>query len=95
MVTAKANLMLESLSLMGYDALGIGDDDLTLGKQFLGELSKKAPFPFLSSNLVDAESGKPVFQSSLIKEINGSKSGSLASSLPMPFQGPKTRDSKG
>ncbi len=82
MVTAKANLMVESLNLMGYEALGIGDDDLTLGKEFLVELSKKAKFPFLSSNLVEAESGKPLFQSYLIKEVNGLKSRNLQPPLP-------------
>ena len=95
MVTAKANLMLESLSLMGYDALGIGDDDLTLGKEFLSELSKKAPFPFLSSNLMDAESGKPVFQSSLIKEINGLKVGIFSLLSPDAFSGPQDPRLKG
>ena len=95
MVTAKANLMLESLSLMGYDALGIGDDDLTLGKQFLGELSKKTPFPFLSSNLMDAESGKLVFQSSLVKEINGLKVGIFSLLSPDAFSGPQDPRLKG
>ena len=53
MVTEKAHLLIESFNLMGYDAMGIGDDDLTLGKEFLVEISKKANFPFLSSNLLD------------------------------------------
>jgi len=54
----KAHLMIEGLNLMGYDAIGIGDDDLTLGKEFLLEISKKANFPFLSSNFFDEASGK-------------------------------------
>jgi 2',3'-cyclic-nucleotide 2'-phosphodiesterase (5'-nucleotidase family) len=50
MATAKAHLMLESLNVMGYDALGIGDDDLTLGKEFLMDLSKRQDFlSFLQS----------------------------------------------
>jgi 2',3'-cyclic-nucleotide 2'-phosphodiesterase (5'-nucleotidase family) len=87
--------MLESLSLMGYDALGIGDDDLTLGKEFLGELSKKAPFPFLSSNLIDAESGKLIFQSYLIKEVNGLKVGIFSLLGPDAFSGPQDPRLKG
>jgi 2',3'-cyclic-nucleotide 2'-phosphodiesterase/3'-nucleotidase len=63
----KANLIIESFNLMGYDAIGIGDDDLTLGKEFLLDISKKANFPFLSSNLYDEATGKTLFQSSLIK----------------------------
>lgn len=71
----KAHLMIESFNLMGYDAIGIGDDDLTLGKEFLLEISKKANFPFLSSNLFDEVSGKNCFQLSLIKEVHGLRIG--------------------
>ena len=95
MVSAKANLMLESLSLMGYDALGIGDDDLTLGKEFLSELSKKAPFPFLSSNLMEAESGKLFFQSTLIKEVSGLKVGIFSLLSPDVFSGSQDPRLKG
>jgi len=56
-ISEKAYLIIESLNLMGYDAIGIGEDDLTLGKDFLMEISKKANFPFLSSNLFDEASG--------------------------------------
>ena len=95
MVSAKANLMLESLSLMGYDALGIGDDDLTLGKEFLSELSKKASFPFLSSNLMEAESGKLLFQSTLIKEVSGLKVGIFSLLSPDVFSGSQDPRLKG
>jgi 2',3'-cyclic-nucleotide 2'-phosphodiesterase (5'-nucleotidase family) len=71
----KAHLIIQSLNLMGYDAVGIGDDDLTMGKEFLLEISKKAHFPFLSSNVFDEGSGKILFQSSLIKEIHGLRIG--------------------
>ena len=74
-MAGKAHLMIESLNLMGYDAMGIGDDDLTLGKDFLLEISRKASFPFLCSNLLDEASGKNLFQTSLIKEINGLRIG--------------------
>jgi 2',3'-cyclic-nucleotide 2'-phosphodiesterase (5'-nucleotidase family) len=71
----KANLIIESFNVMGYDAMGIGDDDLTLGKESLLNISKKANFPFLSSNLYDEATGKTLFQSSLIKEIHGLRVG--------------------
>jgi hypothetical protein len=69
-MAGKTHLIIESFNLMGYDAMGIGDDDLTLGKEFLLEISRKANFPFLCSNLLDETSGKNLFQTSLIKEIN-------------------------
>jgi 2',3'-cyclic-nucleotide 2'-phosphodiesterase (5'-nucleotidase family) len=95
MVTAKANLMIEALNLMGYNAMGIGDDDLTLGKDFLISLSKKANFPFLCSNLVDGESGKPVFQSHIIKEVNGLRVGIFGLISPDTFSGPQDPRLKG
>jgi 2',3'-cyclic-nucleotide 2'-phosphodiesterase (5'-nucleotidase family) len=60
---------------MGYDALSAGDDDLSLGKEFLVEISKKAKFPFLSANLIDEESGKLLFKPYLLKEIQGFRIG--------------------
>lgn len=91
----KAHLMIESLNLIGYDAMGIGDDDLTLGKEFLLEISKKANFPFLSSNLLDEVSGKVLFQSSLIKEINGLRIGIFSLLSPDFFSGPSDSRKKG
>jgi len=74
-MSEKANLIIESFNVMGYDAMGIGDDDLTLGKGFLLDISKKANFPFLSSNVYDEASRKILFQSSLIKEFRGLRIG--------------------
>ena len=95
MVIAKAHLILEALNLMGYDALGIGDDDLTLGKDFLMDLSKKAKFPFLSSNLFEGESGKLIFQSHLIKEVNGLRIGIFSLISPDSFSGSQDPRLKG
>ncbi len=91
----KAHLIVESLNLMGYDAIGIGDDDLALGKELLLEISKKANFPFLSSNLLDEASEKVLFQSSLIKEINGLRIGIFSLLSPNFFTGPSDSRKKG
>jgi 2',3'-cyclic-nucleotide 2'-phosphodiesterase (5'-nucleotidase family) len=91
----KAHLIIESLNLIGYDAMGIGDDDLTLGKEFLLEISKKANFPFLSSNLLDETPGKVLFQSFLIKEINGLRIGIFSLLSPDFFTGPSDPRKKG
>ena len=81
----KAHLMIESFNLMGYDAVGVGDDDLTLGKEFLLEISKKANFPFLSSNFFDEASGKNLFQLSLIKQVHGLRVGIFSLFSPDVF----------
>ena len=91
----KAHLIIESFNLMGYDAMGIGDDDLTLGKEFLLEMSKKANFSFLCSNLLDETSGKNLFQTSLIKEINGLRIGMFSLLSPDFFTSPSDPRKKG
>ena len=94
-VEEKARLMIESLNLMGYDAVGIGDDDLTLGKEFLLEISKKAHFPFLSSNLFDEASGKHLLQSSLMKEVHGLRIGIFSLLSPDFFTNASDQRKKG
>jgi 2',3'-cyclic-nucleotide 2'-phosphodiesterase (5'-nucleotidase family) len=88
MVTEKAELIIESFNLMGYDAVGIGEDDLSLGKEFLLKVSKMANFPLLSSNLFDEETGKPLFQPYLLREINGLRIGIFSLLSPDFFLGP-------
>jgi 2',3'-cyclic-nucleotide 2'-phosphodiesterase (5'-nucleotidase family) len=94
-MAGKAHLIIESFNLMGYDAMGIGDDDLTLGKEFLLEISRKANFPFLCSNLLDETSGKNLFQTSLIKEINGLRIGLFSLLSPDFFTSPSDPRKKG
>lgn len=94
-LTQKARLIIESFNLMAYDAVGIGDDDLSLGKEFLVETLKKAAFPVLSSNLVDEESGKLLFKPYAIKEVNGLRIGIFSLLSPEVFLGPADPRRKG
>jgi 2',3'-cyclic-nucleotide 2'-phosphodiesterase (5'-nucleotidase family) len=94
-VMEKAHLIIESFNLMDYDALGIGDDDLSLGKEFLMGISKKAKFPFLSSNLIDEESRKLLFKPYLLKEINGLRIGIFSLISPDVFLSPSDPRRKG
>ena len=80
---------------MGYHAIGIGDDDLSLGKEFLIELSKTSNVPFLSSNLIDQGSGKTPFQRYLLKEVNGLKIGIFSLLSPETFIGATDPRKKG
>jgi 2',3'-cyclic-nucleotide 2'-phosphodiesterase (5'-nucleotidase family) len=91
----KAHLILKSFELMGYHAIGIGDDDLSLGKKFLIELSKTTNVTFLSSNVMDEDSGKLLFQRYIIKEVNGLKVGIFSLLSQDPFLGPSDPRKKG
>jgi len=80
---------------MGYHAIGIGDDDLSLGKEFLIGFSKTSNVPFLSSNLIDQGSGKAPFQRYLLKEVNGLKIGIFSLLSPDTFIGASDPRKKG
>jgi len=94
-VTQKAHLIIDCFNLMGYDAVGIGDDDLSLGEKFLLELARKAKFPFLSSNLFDEESNKLLFQPYVIKEMDGLRIGIFSLLSPDTFTSPSDPRKKG
>ena len=87
MVVEKACLIIEIFNLMGYNAVGIGDDDLSLGKEFIMGISKEAKFPFLSSNLFDEESGKLLFSPYILRKINGLRFGIFSLLSPDSFMG--------
>lgn len=91
----KAQLIIDCFNLMAYDAVGVGDDDLNLGKEFLLEISKKARFPFLSSNLVDEATGRMLFPSFLIKETKGFRIGIFSLLSPDLFKDPSDPRKKG
>jgi len=94
-LSERAHLILKSFDLMGYHAIGIGDDDLSLGKNFLVDLSKVSRIPFLSSNVIDEASGKPLFHRYLIREVNGLKIGIFSLLSQDVFLGPSDPRKKG
>jgi len=74
-VFARAESYLSIFEGMGHTAQGIGDRDLALGLGKLRDLAKRAKFPFLNANIVDAVTGKAVFQERVIVERAGVKIG--------------------
>jgi len=69
--TLKSEYILQAYNRMEYDALNIGPADLLCGLPALIHLKNKALFPFVSSNLVDAQTCAPVFEQAVLKQING------------------------
>ncbi|MDD4909794.1 MAG: hypothetical protein PHR44_03845 [Candidatus Omnitrophica bacterium] len=66
----RTQVYLRSLELMGYDAVGIGDDEFNFGPDFLKEVVQKSGLRFLSAN-VGIEKIAPY----TIKEIEGMRFG--------------------
>ncbi|NLG49518.1 MAG: hypothetical protein GX552_05330 [Chloroflexi bacterium] len=65
---SKGQVMVEGMNLMGYDALTLGQMDLSAGIEALKEREQEANFPFLSANLISVQDGKPIFQPYVILE---------------------------
>jgi hypothetical protein len=60
---------------MGYDVANVGEKDMMEGFKFFFELTQKAKFPFISANLIDKKTGKPILKPYVIKEVAGLKIG--------------------
>lgn len=73
----KADLFMQAYNSMAYDAFTPGEIDLSFGVGNLIAISKKASFPFLAANLVQAKSQTPVFKPYIIKDSGGVKVGIL------------------
>jgi hypothetical protein len=73
----RVDLLIQSYNEMGYDVVNVGEKDLMMGLKFLSEMSQKARFSFISTNLVDKKTGKPVFKPYVVKEIAGLRVGIL------------------
>lgn len=77
MIDLKVDLFLEAYNRMGYNALVPGENDLALGVQYLLGKKEKAKFPFLLANLMDRKTGKAVFSSVIVKDLNGIRVGAF------------------
>jgi len=73
----RVDLLIQSYNEMGYDVVNVGEKDLMMGSKFLYEMSPRAKFSFVSTNLIDKKTGKSVFKPYIIKEVAGLKIGIL------------------
>src|SRR4030042_7125730 len=78
----RAAVVLKIYEKMGYDALNMGDTDLGLGVEYLKTLQKKSKIPFLSANLKEKKTGRPIFKSHLVKEVDGMRIGIIGLLTP-------------
>ena len=68
-----AEAVIEAMNQFPPDVFNVGELDLAMGLGRLRELEKKAKFPFISANLVDAKSKKPIFPGHEVIERDGRK----------------------
>jgi 2',3'-cyclic-nucleotide 2'-phosphodiesterase (5'-nucleotidase family) len=58
--------IVESYNQMGYHAVGIAREDLIAGLDFLKKIKAASAFPWLSANLVEANTKRPLFSPSVL-----------------------------
>jgi len=75
----KPNPMIKILNALGYDAGVIGNHEFNYGLELLKQAIRESRYPWLSANIVNAETGEPYFgQPYLIKAFpNGPRIGVL------------------
>ncbi|MBD89613.1 MAG: hypothetical protein CL940_04700 [Deltaproteobacteria bacterium] len=86
-VAARAKLLVDQFNTMKTDAVTLGDRDMALGVSLLTDLHKRADYPWLVANLQSADTGEPVFETRVIKEVAGVKVGLLGVTLPTSITG--------
>ena len=85
----RAMLLVDSANLGGLDVMGLGRLDLGAGLDYLKKLEKRASFPIISANLVDAE-GQLLFAPSVMLERGGLRIG-VTSVIPEDVLGNRFR----
>lgn len=86
-VEARAKLLVDQFNAMKTDAVTLGDRDMALGVSLLKDLHKRSNYPWLVANLQSTETGEPVFETRVIKEVAGVKVGLLGVTLPTSITG--------
>jgi 5'-nucleotidase/UDP-sugar diphosphatase len=71
--TLKSQYLLHGLSLLHYQVLNLGDDDLCLGSKFLARMHKKYRLAFISANVYDAKTKRLFAPAYVIKRVGGMK----------------------
>jgi 2',3'-cyclic-nucleotide 2'-phosphodiesterase (5'-nucleotidase family) len=77
-----AATIVEAYNLIGYDAVCVGSQDLVAGLPYLTVLNKAAKFAWLSANLVQKSTKKPLFKPSTSIKIGGIKAGVIGLTGP-------------
>ena len=74
-ISATAKFIVDQFNASGVAGITLGDRDTLLGAKQLKALHKRAKFPFLVANLLDAATGKPMFDDHTIVTVDGVKIG--------------------
>lgn len=71
----KFDYVLRGMAAMGYDAVNLGRREADLDRDTLLQKIQAHPLPFISCNVLDRQTGKPLASSSLVKTVGGERIG--------------------
>jgi len=67
----KERYFFEAVEMLRYDAMGVAENEILFGRKDLGEKTKH--LPLVSANILDKQSGKPIFERYIIRRLGGRK----------------------
>jgi 2',3'-cyclic-nucleotide 2'-phosphodiesterase / 3'-nucleotidase len=80
--TKPMNPMVQAMNFMGYDAFAVGNHEYNYGIPYLMKARHEAKYPFLSGNIFEHKTEKPVFKPYIIKNVGGAKIAVLGFTTP-------------
>jgi 2',3'-cyclic-nucleotide 2'-phosphodiesterase / 3'-nucleotidase len=70
-VPEKPHLIVRAMNMLEFDAASVGNHDVETGPQVYSSINEEFNFPWLSANIVDAETGEPWFKPYTMIEREG------------------------
>ncbi len=70
-----ARTMIDAYNAIGYQVYNVSSKDFAAGRFFLKELQQTAKFPFISANILDSLTRRPIFKPYIIKKVSKKKFG--------------------
>lgn len=80
---SQGKVVVEAMSLIGYDAMALGERDLRLGATVLRQRMAEATFPILSANTAISETGELLAQPYVIERVADLRIGIIGLAEPM------------
>lgn len=79
---SKGQVVVEPMNALGLDLAIPGNWEVVYGAPSMKQLAKAFNYPLIAANMSDEETGKPVFDPYLIKEVNGLRIGFIGFTEP-------------
>ena len=65
----KEEYFFKALGMLGYDAFGVGENEIVFGRKNLEKAARKSGLDLLSANILDRQTNKPVFARHLVRGV--------------------------